>query len=123
MATPAASRGFASDPLWQQAQAFLVRGHVDAARAALASMQARQSVNRFHAYLLAAQIAWREDRIRDGTRHALDAAAVVPDGAEALCTVAAVLIEAGEAVEARACLDRPTWADCREPGGLIRRSH
>lgn len=56
MATQAASRGFASDPLWQQAQACLVRGHVDAARQVLASMRARQPVGGFHAHLLAAQV-------------------------------------------------------------------
>lgn len=120
MATQAASRGFASDPLWQQAQACLVRGHVDAARQVLASMQARQPVGGFHAHLLAAQIAWREDRVRDGTRHALDATVCVPDDAEALCTVAAVLIEAGETVAARACLDRPTLAGCEHPLLLMR---
>jgi tetratricopeptide (TPR) repeat protein len=120
MATQAASRGFASDPLWQQAQACLVRGHVDAARETLASMQARQPAGDVYAHLLAAQIAWREDRVRDGTRHALDAARVVPDDAEALCTVAAVLIEAGETLAARTCLDHPTWAGCRNPLLLMR---
>jgi predicted Zn-dependent protease len=120
MATRAASRGFASDPLWQQAQACLLRGQIDAARAALASMQARQPAGDVYAHLLAAQIAWREDRVRDGTRHALEAARVVPEEPEALCTVAAVLIEAGETLAACACLDRPTWDDCRNPLLLMR---
>ena len=120
MATQAASRSFTSDPLWQQAQACLVRGHVDAAREALASMQARQPAGDVYAHLLAAQIAWREDRVRDGTRHALDAARRVPDDAEALCTVAAVLVEAGETLAARACLDRSRWADCKDPLLLMR---
>lgn len=120
MATQAASRGFASDPLWQQAQACLVRGQVGAARQVLASMQARQPAGDVYAYLLAAQIAWREDRVRDGTRHALDAAGVVPDEAEALCMVAAVLIEAGETLAARACLDQPTLAGCKNPLLLMR---
>jgi tetratricopeptide (TPR) repeat protein len=120
MATQAASLGFASDPMWQQAQACLVRGQVAAARAALASMQALRPAGDVYAHLLAAQIAWREDRVRDGTRHALDAARVVPEDAEALCTVAAVLIEAGETIAARACLDRPAWADCGNPLLLMR---
>ena len=120
MATQAASRGFASDPLWQQAQACLLRGQVEAARQVLASMQARQPAGDFHAHLLAAQIAWREDRVRDGTRHALDAASLVPDDAEALCTVAAVLIEAGETIAARACLDQPVPAGCKNPLLLMR---
>ena len=120
MATQAASRGFASDPLWQQAQACLVQGQVDAARQVLASMHARQPAGGLQTHLLAAQIAWREDRVRDGTRHALDAASVVPDGAEALCMVATVLIEAGETIAARACLDRPTLTGCKNPLLLMR---
>lgn len=120
MATQAASRGFASDPLWQQAQACLVRGQVGAARQVLASMQARRPAGDVHAHLLAAQIAWREDRVRDGTRHALDAAGVVPDDAEAQCTLAAVLIEAGETIAARTCLDQPTLTGCKNPLLLMR---
>lgn len=38
MAAPATSRGLAADPLWQQAQACLLQGRVDAARAVLASV-------------------------------------------------------------------------------------
>ncbi|HEY8229974.1 MAG TPA: sulfotransferase, partial [Rhodanobacteraceae bacterium] len=106
--------------MWQQAQACLVRGQVDAARQVLASMQARQPAGDLCAHLLAAQIAWREDRVRDGTRHALDAAHVAPDDAEGLCMVAAVLIEAGETLAARACLDRPTLAGCKNPLLLMR---
>lgn len=68
MATGAASRGFASDSLWQQAQACFVRGQVEAARRVLAGMQKQQPVAGLHAHPLAAQIAWREDRVRDGTR-------------------------------------------------------
>ena len=122
MTAQAASRSFASDPLWQQAQACLVRGHIDAARQVLASMQARQPAGDVYVHLLTAQIAWREDRVRDGTRRALDAAHVVPDDAEALCTVATVLVEAGETIAARACLDRPALAGCKNPLLLMRAS-
>jgi tetratricopeptide (TPR) repeat protein len=120
MPTQAASRSFASDALWQQAQEFLVRGQIDAARVTLATMQAHEPSDAFHAHLLAAQIAWREDCVREGTRHALDAASVVPDDAEALCMLAAVLVEVGETLVARACLDRPIWDDCKSPLLLMR---
>ena len=120
MAAVATSRGFASDPLWRQAQTLLVRGRVDAAQAILASMQASGSGGDAHAHLLAAQIAWREDRVRDGTRHALDAARATPDDPEALCTVATVLQEVGETVAARECIDRPVIAGCGNPLLLMR---
>lgn len=120
MATTATSRAFAADPLWQQAQACLLQGRIAAVRTVLAGMQARDADGDVHAALLAAQIAWREDRVRDGARHALAAAQVVPDAADALCTVASVLLEAGETVTARQCLDRPTIDASEDPLVLMR---
>lgn len=73
-----------------------------------------------HAHLVQAQIAWCEDRIRDGTRHALDAAGVVPDDVEAFCAVAGVLLETGESVAARDCLDRGAPDACDDPRLLMR---
>lgn len=120
MAPVAERRGFASDPLWRQAQACLVKDQIDGAREVLASLSGCGRGNGVHAHLLAAQIAWREDRIRDGSRHALHAAGAVPDDPEALCAVAGVLLETGEAVTARACLDRAVLAECENPRLLMR---
>ncbi|MBN8736512.1 MAG: sulfotransferase [Xanthomonadales bacterium] len=120
MAAVAASGSFASDPLWQQAQSCLLRGRIAAAREVLASMRARETHGNVYAPLLAAQLAWREDRVRDGTRHALEAARAAPDDPEALCTVATVLQEVGETVAARECIDRPVMADCGNPLLLMR---
>ena len=116
MTTAAASRGLAADPLWRQAQTCLVRGELGAARGALASLPGDD----VRAHLLAAQIAWREDRVRDGTRHALDATAVALDDADALCTVAGIVLEVGETSAARACLDRMSIDECRDPLLLMR---
>lgn len=120
MAAPATSRAFAADPLWQQAQACLLQGRIAAAREVLAGMQARAMGGEVHAALLAAQIAWREDRVRDGARHALEAARVVPEDADALYTVASVLLEAGETVAARECLDRSVVSGSDDPLVLMR---
>lgn len=119
MAAPATSRAFAADPLWQQAQACLVQGRIAAARQVLAGMQ-RDADGGVHAALLAAQIAWREDRVRDGARHALEAARVAPDMADALCTVASVLLETGETVAARECLDRLPAGSINDALALMR---
>ncbi|MGH8183687.1 MAG: hypothetical protein ACREPH_08515 [Rhodanobacteraceae bacterium] len=71
-------------------------------------------------HLLSAQIAWREDCVRDGARLALDAAHAVPDDPEALCVVTNVLLETGESAAARACLDRAALAGCADPLLLMR---
>jgi tetratricopeptide (TPR) repeat protein len=72
------------------------------------------------AHLVAAQIAWREDRVRDGTRHALAAAHAAPDDPETLCALVAVLLEAGETVAARECLTHPVLAGSVDPLVLMR---
>ena len=118
--TAATSGILASDPLWRQGQACLMQGRLGAAREVLASMQGNGSDGDVRAHLLAAQIAWREDRIRDGVRHALDAAHTAPDDADVLCTVAGVVLEVGETVAARACLDRAPLDGCRDPLLLMR---
>ena len=115
MTPTAASRGFASDPLWQRAQACLLRGDMVAARSALSDMAGDDA----HAHLLAAQLAWREDRVRDGARHALAAAGAAPAEAEALLTVAGVLLETGENVAARDCLDHAAVRACDDPRWLM----
>lgn len=114
-----ASPGLASDPLWRQAQTCLIQGRLDAARIVLESMLAR-GTDQVRAHLLAAQIAWREDRIRDGARHALDAAHVAPDDPEILCALVAVLLETGETMVARECLAHPALTSSIEPLVLMR---
>lgn len=118
MAAPAASPGFAADPAWQTAQAHLLAGRLDDARALLATLRA-QRPDDVHAHLIEAQLAWREDRIRDGARAALAAARVAPEDAAALCVIAGVLLEAGETVAALACLARPGIAASGDPHTLM----
>lgn len=120
MATSAAPPDFASDRLWQQARACLERRDLDGARAVLTAMLARAPDGDVKSHLLAAQIAWRMDHVREGTGHALDAYRAAPDDPDALCRIAGVLLEMGEPMAARACLDRPAFAASREPLLLMR---
>jgi len=71
-------------------------------------------------HFVAAQIAWREDQVRDGTRHALDAADIASNESDDVCTVADVVLEVGETVAARACLDRVPLDACEAPLLLMR---
>lgn len=117
-----ASRGFGSDPLWQRAQACLVRRQFGAARQVLARFQTAGRGSGVHAYLLAAQLALFDDRVRDAARLALGAARVVPDHLEARCAVAGLLLETGETVAARDCLDRAGPTDSRDAVSLVHAS-
>ncbi len=122
MAALSASRGFGSDPLWQRAQAYLVRGQLGAARQVLTAFQCAGRGSGVHAYLLAAQLALFDDRVRDAARLALGAAQVASDDVEARCAVAGLLLETGETVAARDCLDRVSPADCRDALPLVHAS-
>ncbi|HEX7326829.1 MAG TPA: sulfotransferase [Rhodanobacteraceae bacterium] len=104
MTATAGRREVAPDPLWQQSQRLLVRGHIAEARRVLAQMRARGAG--VFAELLAAQLAWREDHVRVATGHALAAALAVGDDPDKLCATANILLETGESVAARDCLDR-----------------
>jgi tetratricopeptide (TPR) repeat protein len=119
MTPVAANPALGSDSLWHEAQACLREGRLDAARALLPPMFARGS-GEARAHLVAAQIAWREDRIRDGTRHALAAAHAAPGDPETLCALVAVLLETGETVVARECLAHPVLAGSLDPVVLMR---
>ena len=118
MAAVAAGRNLASNPLWRRAQMHLVRGEMGAARELLAAMHATEGGAAAH--LVSAQIAWREDRVRDGTRHALDGAQAASEDPDDLCTIADVVLEVGETVAARACLDRVPLDACETPLLLMR---
>ncbi len=115
----AAATARASDPRWREAQMHLLRGHPDAARRALTGSPLEEPRGVL-ALLLEAQIAWREDRIRDAAAHALAAAEAGSDDPETLCAVAANLLEIGEVLAARACLEHPALAASRTPRVLMR---
>ena len=119
MATVATGRNFTSDPSWRRAQMHLIRGELAAAHEVLATMHGAGGSDAAP-HLVAAQIAWREDRVREGTRHALDAAQVASDNPDDLCTVADVVLEVGETIAARTCLDRVPLDACEAPLLLMR---
>lgn len=81
-----------------------MRGQLGAARQVLARFQTAGRGSGVHAYLLAAQLALFDDRVRDAARLALGAARVVPDDLEARCAVAGLLLETGET--------SPVWPKC-----------
>lgn len=98
-----------TDRRLSKAQNYLAHGQVDAARIMLESLAQRDPENT-EAHLLLGGIAWEEDRVRDATRHALDAARELPDDAAVLGDMAGALVQVGEVVAARACLDHATLA-------------
>lgn len=119
MASSGSPGTLTSNALWQQAQQCLLQGRIDAAHAVLDRMR-MPGGDAAGAALLAAQIAWREDRVRDGTRHALDAAQAATHDPETLCTTIAVLLETGETVVARKLIDRAQAVADDDPVLLMR---
>jgi tetratricopeptide (TPR) repeat protein len=106
---------------WERAAQYLAQGQVAAARVQLEALEAAAPSD-YRTSLLAADLAWREDRIRDAVRLALAANEAAPDESQALCGVVESLLRVGEVVAARECLARPALARATEPALLLRLS-
>src|SRR5690348_17845205 len=64
--------------------------------------------------LVAANVALREDRVREAARCALQAAAAAPEDPALLCDAVHVLLDVGEVTAARDCLTRPALAQTND---------
>ncbi len=98
-----------NDRLWNNAQRYLSQGQIDAARGALESL-VKDDPGHTEAQLFLGGIAWEEDRIRDATRHALDAARHPPDDETLICDIIAALLQAGEVIAVETLLEHPLLA-------------
>ena len=100
------------DSLWQDAQRALAR---DDQRAAVTALDALVKLMPAFtpAHLMLGGIAYAQGRLRDATRHALDAACRLPDDANMIGSVVNGLLMVGEVVAARECLCHPAIARCR----------
>jgi len=95
--------------LWQAAQQHLARNDARAARAALEALVAAVP-GHFHAHLLLGGLAHADGRLRAATRHALDAARVLPEDAGAIAAIVNALLLVGEMTRAHECLAHPAIA-------------
>ena len=102
---------------WNRAQQYLSSGQVAAARAQYEALQAR-APSHLRTLLLATQVAWNEDRVRDASRHALIAARAARGDVDALDDVIRALIEVGEEREAAEELLRVVQMDAK-PGTFL----
>lgn len=102
-----------SEQLWRNAQSALARNDARSAYANLLSL-VRQTPAHVHAHLLLGGIAHAEGRLRDATRHALDAAQRVGADAAQIASVVNALLLVGEVVAARALLAHHALAACRD---------
>lgn len=98
-----------NDRLWNNAQRYLSQGQIDAARSALESL-VQNDPSHIEAQLFLGGIAWEEDRIQDGTRHALDASRHPPENAMLISDLVTALLQAGEVIAARTLLEHPVLA-------------
>jgi tetratricopeptide (TPR) repeat protein len=107
------------DTLWQDAQRALARGDERSAAATLEALVKLMPAFT-PAHLTLGGIAHAQGRLRDATRHALDAARRLPDDANMIGNVVNALLMVGEVVAARDCLAHPAIARCRVGGVLAR---
>lgn len=105
------------DRLWTRAQRYLRDGQVTAARIALETFL-QKNPDHVQAHLTLGGIAYKQDRLRAATSHALDAARRLPADPESICDVVAALLQVGEIVQARRCLDHPALAGA-VPGPVL----
>lgn len=106
-------------PHLRLAAGYLARGLVAPAHAeldALVAVAPRDPRTR----LLAARIALREDRVRDATREALEAAQRAAADSLLLLAVVDMLLQVGEVVAARRCMVDPVLADAHDAECLLR---
>ena len=108
-----------ADRLWKRAERYLNENQIAAARVTLESL-AQEAPQNIDVHLILSGIAWDEDRVRDATRHALDAAKMLPDDELLIADVVAALLQSGETVAARKALAHPAFARSRQPAALAR---
>src|SRR5262249_3017575 len=101
------------EQLWRRAQAALAHNDAHSAYASLLIL-VRQAPSHVHAHLLPGGIAHAEGRLRDATRHALDAAKHVGANAAQIASVVNALLLVGEVVAARSLLAHPALAGSRD---------
>jgi Flp pilus assembly protein TadD len=108
-----------AEQLWHDAQRHLARNDGQAACASLEKLVTLVPAHT-HAHLLLGGIAHAQGRLRDATRHALDAARMLPDDANMIGNVITALLLVGEVVAARDCLQHPAITRCRTGPVLAR---
>ncbi len=108
-----------ADRLWKRAERYLNENQIAAARVTLESL-AQEAPQNVDVHLILSGIAWDEDRVRDATRHALDATKMLPDDEYLITDIVAALLQSGETVAARNALAHPALARTREVPVLAR---
>jgi tetratricopeptide (TPR) repeat protein len=105
--------------LWERARRYLAEGQSAAARITLESLLQRMP-NSAAVHLQLGGLAYAEDRLRDCTRHTVEAANALPDDVDAIQQIVLTLLQVGETVLARRCLDHPAISQCRDAAKLAR---
>jgi len=105
--------------LWERARRYLAEGQSAAARITLEALLQRMP-NSAAVHLQLGGLAYAEDRLRDCTRHTVEAANALPDDIDAILQIVLTLLQVGETVIARRCLDHPAISQCRDASKLAR---
>ncbi|HUW54333.1 MAG TPA: sulfotransferase [Rhodanobacter sp.] len=104
---------------WDRAQRYLASGQTTAARIALESLLQRNPTH-IPSLLTLMVVALAEDRMRTATTLALAAAQHLPDDPVLITDVADALLQVGEPVVARTCMDHSALTDAGDATVLAR---
>jgi|SRR5690348_9415928 tetratricopeptide (TPR) repeat protein len=104
---------------WEHARRYLQQGQIAAAHAQLESLRI-QAPRDARTRLLAAQLAWHADRVRDAADLAQGLSDGPPDDADLLCDVVDLLSMVGHTTAAHDLLDHPVWQQTRSMDVLLR---
>ena len=108
-----------SDRQWARIRHYYASGQKDAAKIALESLL-QKNPDDGEAHLLLASLLFAQDRYRDCARQALLGAALTRGDVPTLARTINALLQVGEVVAARACLDDPAIAGCTVGDALAR---
>ena len=104
---------------WARVTRYLASSQIDAAKIALQSLL-RQDPGDSRAHLQLAALLYAEDHYRDCATHTLSAARHLGNDIELICRAVLTLMQVGEVVTARACLDHPAVEQCHSGAALSR---
>ena len=107
------------DRLWSRAQRYRADGQSVAARIALEKLL-QDEPGHIESHLILSNIAWMDDRTRDAVRHARQAESNLSNNGMLICDVAEALLQVGETLAARNCLDHSALAGTHDGAVLVR---
>ncbi|HSN00531.1 MAG TPA: sulfotransferase [Rudaea sp.] len=103
---------------WARIRRYQAAGQKEAAAAALEALLQKDPEDSA-AHLMLASLLYVQDRYRECARHTLLGARHLSDDIDTICRTVNALLQVGELIAARACLEHPAIARCTSGAALV----